>query len=209
MTAKTYSSDDLDVHFDLKRCIHAGVCVKQKPEVFDIKARPWIQPGNAPASDLVAVVESCPSGALQYTRRGDGEAEVGSPRNQVQITADGQLEFRGRLQWEGQTLLRAALCRCGASQNKPFCDNAHKGSGFADDGLPDAGDVDDAGLGGGLACAAFPDGPLHLSGGVEVLAADGEVIFRGEQTWLCRCGQSANKPFCDGAHKREGWTSAN
>ena len=36
---------------------------------------------------------------------------------------------------------------------------------------------------------------------------DGNVIKEGEKVYLCRCGFSANKPFCDGSHKREGWTS--
>ncbi len=206
MALKTYTSDDIDVHFDLKRCIHAGKCVKGAPEVFDIKAKPWVNPAKGSDDAIAGVVRSCPSGALTWTRK-DGAADEAAPTtNQVRIVADGQLEFTGTFEWNGETLHRATLCRCGESANKPFCDNAHKGAGFSDDGLPDAGDVGDAGASGAVVCDAFTNGPLKLTGNLEVLAADGEVIFRGEEAYLCRCGRSDNKPFCDGAHKRSGWT---
>lgn len=51
------------------------------------------------------------------------------------------------------------------------------------------------------------DGPLEVAGEVEVLASDGSVIKQATKSYLCRCGHSANKPFCDGAHKREGFTA--
>mgnify|MGYP006268400205 CR=1 FL=1 len=52
------------------------------------------------------------------------------------------------------------------------------------------------------------NGPLQVSGRVHVVAPDGTEIRDAESMYLCRCGHSANKPFCDGSHKREGWTSA-
>ncbi len=48
---------------------------------------------------------------------------------------------------------------------------------------------------------ASAKGPLLVSGGVRVVAADGTVLYEGEKAALCRCGGSANKPFCDGTHK--------
>jgi CDGSH iron-sulfur domain-containing protein 3 len=51
------------------------------------------------------------------------------------------------------------------------------------------------------------DGPLEVSGAVEILAADGTLIKSTEKSYLCRCGFSEKKPFCDGAHKREGFTA--
>jgi hypothetical protein len=48
-------------------------------------------------------------------------------------------------------------------------------------------------------------GPLWLRGGIPVIAADGfNYEVRNRQT-LCRCGASANKPFCDGSHARIGF----
>jgi len=52
---------------------------------------------------------------------------------------------------------------------------------------------------------ASADGPLLVSGGVRVVDAGGSVLFEGEKAALCRCGGSANKPFCDGTHKKIGF----
>jgi len=51
------------------------------------------------------------------------------------------------------------------------------------------------------------DGPDQVTGPVTVLDEDGNVLKETDSVSLCRCGHSANKPFCDGSHKREGWTS--
>jgi CDGSH-type Zn-finger protein len=52
------------------------------------------------------------------------------------------------------------------------------------------------------------NGPLHVVGEVTITAPDGTVIKETSESHLCRCGQSANKPFCDGTHRKVGWTSA-
>lgn len=55
---------------------------------------------------------------------------------------------------------------------------------------------------------ALPDGPYAVTGPLEIAGRDGEPIEppAAPPTYLCRCGRSANKPFCDGAHARTGWT---
>lgn len=53
----------------------------------------------------------------------------------------------------------------------------------------------------------LPDGPLEVSGTAVVQDPDGAVLKEGDKAYLCRCGFSQNKPFCDGSHKRNGWTS--
>lgn len=49
------------------------------------------------------------------------------------------------------------------------------------------------------------DGPILLTGEVEVVDADGTVIGIQKATALCRCGKSQNKPFCDGHHETTGF----
>ncbi len=49
------------------------------------------------------------------------------------------------------------------------------------------------------------NGPLKVSGDIEIVAADGTVLKRMTEAWLCRCGQSASKPFCDSSHKAAGF----
>lgn len=68
MSRKTYTGTDVDVSFDAEVCKHAAECVRGLPTVFDTKARPWIQPDNAPPADVVEVVGRCPSGALRIER---------------------------------------------------------------------------------------------------------------------------------------------
>ena len=50
------------------------------------------------------------------------------------------------------------------------------------------------------------DGPYEVSGEVSIVAPDGTVLRDTAKAYLCRCGHSANKPFCDGSHKRVGWS---
>ncbi|MGE5422486.1 MAG: (4Fe-4S)-binding protein [Ignavibacteriales bacterium] len=49
------------------------------------------------------------------------------------------------------------------------------------------------------------NGPLMVDGPTSLTSSDGKVIKEGSKLVLCRCGLSKNKPFCDGAHAREGW----
>ena len=56
--------------------------------------------------------------------------------------------------------------------------------------------------------AAIPDGPLWVRGGIEIAAPDGSTYEVRNRVTLCRCGGSMNKPFCDGTHKRTGFSTA-
>lgn len=51
------------------------------------------------------------------------------------------------------------------------------------------------------------NGPLHLKGSLEVLSASGDPVERVTECWLCRCGQSSKKPFCDGTHRKVGFVA--
>src|SRR5688572_25223864 len=66
MAAKDYKAGEVVVSFDPDVCIHAEECVHGLPKVFNPQARPWIQPANAAADEIRAVVGKCPSGALQF-----------------------------------------------------------------------------------------------------------------------------------------------
>ena len=51
------------------------------------------------------------------------------------------------------------------------------------------------------------DGPLEVNGLVSINDEQGNLIETTERTWLCRCGHSQNKPFCDGSHRKQEWKS--
>lgn len=65
-TIKEYAKESLTVLWKPKKCIHAGICVKTLPQVYDPKAKPWITPENASIEDLKRQIKTCPSGALSY-----------------------------------------------------------------------------------------------------------------------------------------------
>ena len=65
---QTYETPDIVVTFDPNVCTHSGRCVRGLPAVFDIRRKRWVAPEAAPADEVAAQVERCPTGALQYTR---------------------------------------------------------------------------------------------------------------------------------------------
>jgi uncharacterized Fe-S cluster protein YjdI len=130
MVAKKYTGNGIDVFYEPALCIHAARCVHGLPDVFDPQKRPWIQPVNASADALAEVISRCPSGALHY-ERADGDAETADSADSVSLVARGPLYVRGDITMNlpDGTLVRhdtrLALCRCGHSKNKPYCDNSH------------------------------------------------------------------------------------
>lgn len=207
-----YESAAVVVTWDAARCIHAAECVHGLPEVFDRDARPWIVPDGADPASLADVVNRCPSGALAMTRRDGASAMTVPPLNTCHVTPDGPNFVRGdiTLQLGERTAkdTRVALCRCGASRNKPFCDNSHRSVGFASDGelpveVPAPPGTD---LSAPLTIKPIPNGPVQFAGPLALRDGAGHTAF-SDQTFLCRCGGSQNKPYCDGSHRKIGFTS--
>ena len=101
---------------------------------------------------------------------------------------------------------RASLCRCGASANKPFCDGSHRTSGFTDAGeaVPEENIVELT-VTGPVVFSPLPAGPLLAAGPLTVQNAAKVIIATTTDTAFCRCGASANKPYCDGSHSRIGF----
>lgn len=208
---RRYTSTDVDITYNIKRCIHAEFCVKRLAQVFDKQKRPWISPDGASAEDVAAVNHLCPSGALHYERKDGGAPEPVPKTNTIIVWDDGPLQFTADLNLNGTTVAlaaetRATLCRCGASHNKPFCDNTHKEIGFsAHEVEPLQSRAEPLQTGGRLNVTAQPDGPLEVEGNLEIRDETGNTLFIGTKTSLCRCGESRKKPFCDGSHKTIGF----
>ena len=211
-----YESGDIVVTYELGRCIHARECVHGLPAVFNPDRKPWVNTGAASAAEIARVVERCPTGALQYQRKDGGAQEAPPPKNTVRLAADGPLYWHGRVQVnaaDGRAIARetrVALCRCGQSALKPFCDGSHSKAGFKDAGAVPRPQVQtDAGKSGdgALTITCQENGSLAVTGDCELVDAKGGVVGRGNVAWLCRCGGSGNKPFCDGTHKKIGFKS--
>lgn len=203
---RSYSGANIEISFDMSRCIHARNCYLSLPQVFDPARRPWVAPDAAPAEEIAAMIRTCPSGALSFRRLDGGLPEAPRPINRVRVQENGPVEITGDLRIGEERFTRLTLCRCGASANKPFCDYAHVAAGFTATGEPAPTDKDsEPQLGAALEIRPVPNGPLGLVGPVEVTSGTGARIARAEKLFLCRCGHSANKPFCDGSHKAAGF----
>ena len=206
-----YEGKSETVTWDRRLCIHVGECGRAKGDLFVTGRQPWCDPDFSDRSDTAEVVARCPTGALAVHDESGLLVEAVPTENTVTVSNDGPLYVHGDLSVDGASedmhsvTRRAALCRCGASKNKPFCDNSHRDIGFQD-----AGAVGDTGLpeieaGGPLEIKRIPDGPIEVSGNFTLRAGSGRAAWSGRKAYLCRCGQSANKPFCDGAHKEAGF----
>lgn len=203
---------DLTLLFDSRKCIHSRFCVTWAPKVFLANVQgPWIHPDAMDVERLVEIAHVCPSGAIRY-RRKDGKAdEPAPPVNLLAIRENGPYAVRADIRLAGQPgLFRATLCRCGASNNKPFCDGSHHEVTFTASGEPPSGVTDMlAARDGTLAIDPQSDGPLQVRGNLEITSGTGRVVARVTQARLCRCGGSGNKPFCDGTHAKIGFRSSN
>ena len=209
----SYESDDIKVTYDLKRCIHAGECVRGLPEVFDVKAKPWIQPGKASAEKVADVIEKCPTGALHYEMKKGEREEKPSSKNRIVMRPNGPVYFFGDIEvqdHEGNVVLqdtRFAFCRCGASGNKPACDNSHqeikwKADVKADTAkMPETDSVENE----KLIIKLMKNGPAILDGTYTMESASIGAHTSDKGVALCRCGGSTTKPFCDGTHKHNGF----
>ncbi|HSC86329.1 MAG TPA: ferritin-like domain-containing protein [Polyangiaceae bacterium] len=200
----------LTLVYEGKRCIHARFCVTGAPGVFMANVvGPWIRPDAVSIEQLVEIAHACPSGAIRYERK-DGHADEAPPLvNLLSIRENGPYAVRADMNLAGKTgEYRATLCRCGASKNKPYCDGSHHDAPFVATGEPPTTTADMLPERGGvLTIDPETDGPLSVRGNLEITSGTGRVVARLTRAKLCRCGGSANKPFCDGTHARIGFRS--
>ncbi|HVU40330.1 MAG TPA: CDGSH iron-sulfur domain-containing protein, partial [Xanthobacteraceae bacterium] len=199
---------DLTIRYEGKRCIHARFCVLNAPKVFRANTPgTWIYPDAMPTEDVLQVAHDCPSGAIRYTRKDGGAEEHAPPVNTVNVRENGPYAFRAQLKIGDLDVgFRATLCRCGQSKRKPFCDGSHNAVGFAATGEPGTRKSEPLQVRDGeLVVDPQRNGPLQVSGNLEVLSGTGRTVDRVTRVRMCRCGNSRSKPFCDGSHARVGF----
>ena len=207
---ETVTGQKMALSFETKRCIHARFCVTGAPNVFLANVQgPWIHPDAMEVERVVEIAHACPSGAITYHRLDGVHDETAPPVNLAAIREAGPYAFRGQLEIDGEPVgYRATLCRCGASKNKPFCDSSHHDVGFTASGEPPSGKTDMLPVRDGtLAIEPELNGPLAVSGNLEITSGTGRVVARVTTARLCRCGGSSTKPFCDGTHAKIGFKS--
>ncbi|MGA7689153.1 MAG: (4Fe-4S)-binding protein [Jiangellales bacterium] len=162
MTQRDYVHTDsagggIVIHWDSETCVHSGVCLRTLPGVFRARRRPWVDPDGADADAIEAAVAACPSAALTSSRFAGGEsvpvrsldeaehaaaepAAPGAAPVSVTVLSHGPYLLKGPVEIVDahgavqRRVDKVALCRCGHSGTKPFCDGSHRREGFADEG---------------------------------------------------------------------------
>jgi CDGSH-type Zn-finger protein/uncharacterized Fe-S cluster protein YjdI len=198
------------IRFEAEKCIHSRQCVLHRPDVFvpNVPGE-WIHPDAATPDELVALALSCPSGAIEVERLDGGPGEAPPKVNLARIRENGPLALHAEMTIAGhEPRLRATLCRCGASAKKPFCDGSHSSVPFVASGEPASKTTEPLAVRNGpVEVKPLPNGPLQVKGPLEIVTGTGRTMDRVEKVFFCRCGQSANKPYCDGTHKSVGFVA--
>ena len=208
MGKETVRGQKVVIHFDGSRCIHSRNCVLNHPDVFvpNVEGE-WIHPDAVAPDEVAMLARLCPSGAITYERIDGGPQESAPLVNLAHLRENGPLAFHAPLNIAGkEDGFRATLCRCGLSKNKPYCDSSHVAGGFVASGErePKASEPL-ATRDGPLHVEPQKNGPLKVIGNLEIVTGTGHTIDRVTETWLCRCGHSKNKPYCDGSHRKVGF----
>lgn len=134
-----YEGKEITVYDNRAVCSHPGYCTDMLPEVFHSGQINWIFPDKGKVEDIIKVCEVCPSGALSYKLTGEKNIINRPPDDEKKITIgrgynryDGPFEVSGGIELDDpegnkpDSVEHYALCRCGHSKNKPFCDGRHR-----------------------------------------------------------------------------------
>lgn len=136
MGTHSYKNDRITVTWHKETCYHAAECVKNLQKVFDPEKKPWINVDAATNEEIIETIGKCPSGALGYKIEDTEPTEHAESAARITVFPNGPLRISGNLILEDgdgnrlQVGERFALCRCGQSEKKPFCDGTHKKIGF-------------------------------------------------------------------------------
>jgi len=143
---KEYRNNDIVIYWYPELCTHPGICVRNLPDVFNPRKRPWINVNGASPEEIIRTIDLCPSGALRYSipqgskvdpeiARGIGNIDYKKSEKaevKIKVTENGPLCIEGRavlIGADGKTIkedCKMALCSCGHSSNRPFCDGSHR-----------------------------------------------------------------------------------
>ncbi|MFZ4521999.1 MAG: (4Fe-4S)-binding protein [Bacteroidales bacterium] len=145
-SVKEFSNGEVTVYWKAELCIHSANCLIGLPGVFNSKKKPWINVHAATSKEIMKAVDTCPSRALTYlkstkfvTSKPRATAKMKSKFARVHILKNGPALITGnfilrdskkkKIQVDNEV---AAICRCGGSKKKPFCDGSHQAIGFTD-----------------------------------------------------------------------------
>ena len=147
---RDYTNGEITVHWQPSKCVHSTICYTRLKSVFDPAKRPWVNMEGSTTDKIIEIVNQCPTDALTFSLNKelkkpievyDVNTEItptSEPSTKIQIIHDGPAIISGDFiiyDHDGNKLPKAdilTLCRCGNSENKPFCDGTHTKIGFKD-----------------------------------------------------------------------------
>jgi uncharacterized Fe-S cluster protein YjdI len=134
---KEYTNGEVTIVWKPGTCIHSELCRKGLPSVFDPNARPWINAEGATSQELIDQIGKCPSGALSWYYNKDGKPKAeAADSTKIDVIPNGPLRIHGSVEITHSNEAKenrdtiTALCRCGQSTTKPYCDGTHKRVGW-------------------------------------------------------------------------------
>lgn len=155
---REYSNEEITLYWVPGKCVHATTCYRELIEVFNPRKRPWVNMNGAPTEKIIEIVNKCPTEALTYKWKDEAKnKELPNLKNErlkkdtkientiklspvtVQVMRDGPLVVQGSFEVfdsndnKLKTMSMVSFCRCGASNNIPFCDGFHRKIGFSSD----------------------------------------------------------------------------
>jgi uncharacterized Fe-S cluster protein YjdI/CDGSH-type Zn-finger protein len=142
---REYKNEEITVYWKPKKCIHATICFRELSDVFRPSKRPWVNMDGAPTKDIIKIVEKCPTDALTWEwndknkPKKQPEQENNEKNAEVRIMKDGPMVISGDfslIDEDGNELKKmkmSSICRCGSTNNPPYCDGTHRKSGFEGD----------------------------------------------------------------------------
>ena len=133
----SYQGKKITIHDNRGICAHVGFCTAGLPKVFQMGVEPWINPDAETIEKIIETIKKCPSGALSYSIDGVLYDKF-TEQPEIKVTEDGPYFVNGSIELHDKDHPESeehfALCRCGKSRNKPFCDGQHWYSQFKDTG---------------------------------------------------------------------------
>lgn len=147
---RKYTNGEITVHWNPSACIHATTCYRELIEVFNPRKRPWVNMDGAPTEKIIEIVKKCPTSALTYdwnepgkisdkpsegAIQADEAAGIEKRKHQpveIRIMKNGPYVVEGDFRVidssgkEQKPMLITSFCRCGHSDDMPFCDGTHR-----------------------------------------------------------------------------------
>jgi CDGSH-type Zn-finger protein/uncharacterized Fe-S cluster protein YjdI len=136
---KKYTNGEITVVWKPHLCVHATTCFVELPKVFIPYERPWIKMSGATTDEIMKTVSKCPTQAISFYKNNEESKarEISEINTEISIIKNGPYLIKGSfkiIDVDGNEIVSdensTALCRCGQTKNRPFCDGLHLQSEF-------------------------------------------------------------------------------